>query len=173
MILVEQGRGSSPRFLNFISQFEKQAVQRLHRPRNEIGGIVFPAFLVGTQQLLEERRIDLCAPIILRPDVIEVSAVGQRVLGDNIHIPPIELLIELRLAFVRDKTVAKDHVSWAKAAGISAAEKYGVLGHFGIQRFAIRPVEWRGEHIVTEPITKPVVPLLIIRPMSQDGMEWH
>ena len=72
-----------------------------------------------------------------------------------------------------DEAIAKDHVSGTEASGIGAAEDHGVLGHFRIERLAIGAIEWRGEHVVAEPVAEPMAALFVVRPVSHDGMKGH
>src|SRR5262249_50747312 len=56
------------------------------------------------QQVAEKRRILLCAAKILRADVIEISAVRQRVLGDDINVTAIKFLVEGGLTAMWNET---------------------------------------------------------------------
>src|SRR6266478_1802856 len=93
------------------------------------------------ETLLEERRVNLRAAVVMGADVVQVSAVRQCVLGDNINVAAIEMLVLRRLAIVRREAFAEDHVSWAEAPRISPAVKYRILCHFRKDRFAVRPFE--------------------------------
>ena len=91
VLVMEQRRGRAPLFFDPVPEADEDVVEGLHGPGEDIGGVVFAALFVGAKQLLEERRINLRAAIVLGPDVIEVSAVRQGVLGDDINVPAIEL----------------------------------------------------------------------------------
>src|SRR5207244_1181341 len=88
------------------------------------------------EKLAEKWLVFLSAAEELGTDVLEVGAVRQRVLGDDINIAAIKVLVFFGLATVRGKALAKDHVSGAKAARVGAAEENSVLGHFGIKRLS-------------------------------------
>ena len=120
------------------------------------------AGLSRTVRFLKERWIMLRTAIVLRADVIQVCPIREGVLGDDINVAPIKFLIFNRLFFVRNKAIAENHVGGTKTAGISPAEENSVFRHLRIQWLAIRAFEWRSEHIVAKPITKPVVALFIV-----------
>ena len=51
---------------------------------------------------------------------------------------------------------------------------HGLFAQFGVVgQFAIRSEEWRGEHVMSEPVTEPVVPLFAMRPVAQAGIQGH
>ena len=115
----------------------------------------------------------MCAAVVLCADVVQIGAVGQGILRDKIDIAAIKVNVHRWLAIGGDKTVAEDHVSGAEPSRISAAEKDGVFGHFRVERLAVSAVEWGRKHVVPEPITEPMVALLIIRPVGHNGIERH
>src|SRR5206468_2195289 len=100
----------APRF-DGGAQPAKQPVQWSHPPRQRrlrglrrvslakkwsyCGGLPRPGAL---HQLLEERRIVLCAAVVVGADRVQVSPLRQAVLCENIDIPAIELLILQGLA---------------------------------------------------------------------------
>ena len=168
---MEQRRGRAPLFFDPVPEADEDVVEGLHGPGEDIGGVVFAALFVGAEQLLEERRINLRAAIVLGPDVIEVSAVRQRVLSDNINVAAIELPVQRRQAIAGDEAIAENHVRRCETARVGAAIQNRVLGHFGIERLAVGTVERRREHVVAKPITEPMFVLLIVRPVSENGME--
>src|ERR1043166_695677 len=92
---------------------------------------------------LEEWRIFLRAAVVLRADIIQVCAIRECVLRNEIDIATIEIGVLFGLLRAWHKAVAKDHVSGAKTARISAAVEEGVSGHLGIKRLAIGPLERR------------------------------
>src|SRR5437667_9462453 len=104
-------------------------------------------------------------------DVVQIRRIGQCVLRNDTNIAAVERLIFGGLAVVRRETFAKNHVSGAEAAGVSASEKDGVLRHRRKQRFAIRTLERRGEHVMAKPIAEHVPALITFEPMGQSGIE--
>src|SRR5579863_9198506 len=122
---------------------------------------------------------------ILRAQVIQIGAVRQGVLSNDINVAAVKMLVLLRLAIMRDKTFAEDNVSRAETSRVGAAKENGVPRHFGINQFALDGVfqqffaaggivaqfpivhEWRGEHIMAVPIAEPVVALLAVMPVGQ------
>src|SRR5205823_220021 len=136
--------------------------------------LVIPlALLCRAEKFLEERRINLRAAVVMRADVIEIRAVRQGVLRDDINIAAVKVLVLQRLAFVRDEALAKNRVRRTETTRVRAAVQYRILGHLRVQRLAVRPFErWR-EHIMAEPIPKPMSALLIVRPVRHDGVDWH
>src|SRR5438105_8694385 len=125
---AEPGGRDAAAFFDLVAQIGKESIQRRRGPGKEIGGggVVVQD---GAKKFAEKRLIFLGAAEVLGADVLQVGAVGQSVLGDDIDIAAIVMLIFLGLATVRDKAVAKDHVSGAKAARVGAAEEDGILGH--------------------------------------------
>ena len=105
-------------------------------------------------------------------DVVEIRAVSERVLRDDINIAPIKLRIA-RLALRRNKALAEDGVGRAKTSGISAAVENGVACHLRIDGFAILAVERRREHVVTKPVSEQVVALFVVSPMRHVGLQWN
>ena len=88
-------------------------------------------------QFAEERRVLLVAAEVLRAQVIQVGAVRQRVLGDDINVAPVKFLVLLRLAIMRDKTFAENDVSRAETARVRAAKKNGVTRHLRINELGL------------------------------------
>ncbi|MPN56242.1 hypothetical protein SDC9_203928 [bioreactor metagenome] len=88
-------------------------------------------------------------------------------MGDDINIPPVKGLVELRLIVVWSETFCEDHVRGTEPAGVSATEQNRILRHPGVERLFAIAKGWT-EHIMAEPVSEPVVPLFIIRPMSHD-----
>ncbi len=143
------------------------------------------------EEILEKGRINLCAAIELGADVIQINGIGQGILGDDINIAAIKVLVLNRLATVRNKALAKNHVSGAKAARIRAAKENGIARHLGINHHsvgppgrlvallgvisqpAIGPDKWRSEHIVAKPIAEPVIVLFAMEPMGKPRIERH
>ena len=131
----------------------------------------------------EERRIQLRAAEILRAEIIQISAVGQRILRDEINVAAVIGRIH-RLIFGRDKAFAENHVGRAEPAGVGAAKENGVARHLRINEigvrafhhlcaqlgvvaeFPVRPDKRRREHVVPEPVAEPVVALLALRPVG-------
>ena len=95
----------------------------------------------GFEEILEEGRIDLRAAVVVRADVVQIRAVGQGVLGDDIDIAPVEFGIAALLG--RDEAFAEDHVGRTKPSRIGAPIEHRALRHFGVQ------IEGRCEHVVT------------------------
>ena len=112
-------------------------------------------------QFFKEMRIGLCALIVVRADVLKISAISEGVLGDDVHIASIK--IRVPLVFRRSEALTENKIGGAKSAGIRSAKENGVLIHFRID------VEGRREHIMTVPITKEVVALFVLRPVVQGG----
>src|SRR5579859_6606807 len=85
-----------------------------------------------SEVVAKERRIIFRTPKILGTDVVQICTVRQLVLRDDINIAPVEILLSLRLAGMWDETLAENHVSRTKTAGIGAAKQDGVAGHLRI-----------------------------------------
>ena len=74
---------------------------------------------------------------------------------------------------VRREALAEDGVGRAETAGIGAAVEHRVFGHLRIERFAVRALERRGEHVMAEPVAEPVVALVAVEPVGQAGVKRH
>ena len=107
------------------------------------------------------------AAIVMSADVIEIRAVGQCVLRDDINVAPLKFWVGVCLAARRNKAFAKNHVGRAKAAGVRAAKQNGVARHFRIN------IERRGEHIVPEPVTEKMSALFVVEPVRDDREGRH
>ncbi len=141
----------------------------------------------------EKRRVHLFGAVVLGAEIIQISAVGQRVLGDEITVAPVEFLVLFRLATVRNEAVAENRVGGAKTAGVGAAEEDGVAVHFRINQRGVGRIfqqrgaelvvvaqfaglgvgEGRSEHVVAEPEAEPVVALLALVPMREARPQRH
>src|SRR5262245_21630175 len=101
-------------------------------------------------------------------DIIQVGPVRQRVLSNQITVTAIEIWIT-RLATSRNEALAENHVGRAKAPRIRPPENNRITRHFRVNelglswvfrhffpklgivsQFAIRPVKWRREHVMTK-----------------------
>ena len=176
--------GPAARF-DFRAQIGEELVDGHEHPRNKIRLVVLLDLARPAEQLLEKRRIFLGAPIIMRADVAEVSAVGQRVLRNQINVAAVENRIFGLLAG-RNEALTKDHVSRVKAAGIGPTEEHSVPIHFGIDQVAtrlfhqlfaqlfviaqlsVRPFERRRKHVMPKPISEIMPALLVVFPMRHD-----
>src|SRR5690606_15471893 len=121
--------------------------------------------LLGAEEIDEEEWILLGASVVVGADVIEVGAIGERVLGNQVDVAAVE--VRVPLFGRRQLALAKDHVGRIEPAGISASKQNGIRGHRRIN------LEWRLEHVVTKPKAEQMAALFIIRPMREDGMDWH
>src|SRR5512143_1584336 len=99
MLVHKPRRESAPLLLNSVTQPNKQMVEWLRRPGQEIGrAIRAGAIGLGTEQFLKERRVNLGAPVVMGADVVQIGAIRQRVLGNNVDVAAVELFVELGLA---------------------------------------------------------------------------
>ena len=113
----------------------------------------------------EKSRVNLCATRIMGTDVIQISAVGQCVLGDDVHVAPVK--IGVPTIFRVDEAFAKNKVGWAKAAWIRSSKKDGVAFHLWVD------IKWRCEHVVPVPVAKEMAALFVIRPIVKCGANWQ
>ena len=116
-------------------------------------------------QFLKEMGVGLRALIVVRANVLKISAISEGVLGDDVHVSPVK--IRVPLVFRRSEALTENEIGGAKPAGIRSAKEDGVLIHFRID------VERRREHIVTVPIAKEVVALFVFRPVVQGRPQWQ
>src|SRR5207244_8362465 len=75
----------------------EQRVQRGQSAREHIRRIVLLTLLLRSGQFLEEGRVDLLAAIVMSTDIIQISAISQSVLRDDIDVAAVEFLICLWL----------------------------------------------------------------------------
>ena len=181
LVRLEPRRPGPPLPLDAGPQRLENVVQRLE-PR---GRAVENLRQFGREEHLEKRRVQSAAPVVLRTDVVQISRVGQRVLGDDIAVPPVKILVLLRLAAVRNEALAKDHVGRAKPPRVRPAVHHRVARHFGINHVGVgspsgpapaapdrksvcRPArQRRREHVMPVPVAEPVPALLAVKPMRQ------
>ena len=97
-------------------------------------------------------------------DVIQISAVSQRVLSDDVNVTPVKLRIPPILRVY--KTFTKNKVGGAKPAGIRSSKKDGVAFHLRVD------IKWRCEHVVPVPVAKEMTALLVVRPVVQGRAHW-
>ena len=110
-----------------------RAVKIRVQRRDEAGQQIGLVGLVLEQragQFAEKGRVNLLAAEILSAEVIQIRAVGQGILSDEINVPAVKILVLGRLAIVRNEAFAKNHVGGTKTAGIGAAKQDRVLGPF-------------------------------------------
>ena len=110
-------------------------------------------------QFLKERGVGLRALIVVRANVLKISAISEGVLGDDVHIASIK--IRVPLMFRRSEALTEYEIGGAKPAGVRAAKEDGVAIHFRIN------VKGWGEHVMSVPIAKEVVALFVLRPVVQ------
>src|SRR5439155_11976739 len=108
MVGFEPGSEGAAALFDARAQSLKVVVERHDGASQQVGGIVLLALLARPEQLLEKRRVWLRAAIVLGADVIQVGAIGQRGLGDDIDVAAIKMLVLGRLAIVRDEALAED-----------------------------------------------------------------
>src|SRR5688572_20870757 len=109
----------------------------------------------------------------MRADVVQVRAVRQGVLRDEIDIAPIKLRVT-RLLARGNEALAKDHVSRIEAAWISPPEEDGVACHFGVDWLVVLVrVERGSEHVMAEPVAEEVSPLFVFLPMRHNRPDRH
>src|SRR5262245_14544856 len=108
----------------------------------------------------------------MRADVVQVSSIGQSVLGNDVNIAPVKVRVRSRFAVGGKETVAKDHVGWRKSAWIRSAEQNGVASHLGVDQvpvgsfhrflaqfwivgqFPIGSDKRRRKHVMPEPVAE-------------------
>jgi hypothetical protein len=166
---IEEGGTAAAAFLDAIPQTEEQPIHRTHQASDNVRllkRVRESDFLRTTHEFGEERRIILRAAIVLGADVVEVRAVGQRVLRDEIHIATVEVAVhEVPLAR-RNEALGKNHVGRVEASGVGAAVQNRVTIHQGVKRLVgLWILERRREHVVSEPVAEVVAALLVVSPM--------
>src|SRR5947207_3283908 len=95
-----------PLGLDFRPQAGKKVVQGRHGLSELIGVEILFLFRGSAEQLLEKRSIFLLASVVVRPDVLEIRSIGQRILGDEVNIAPIKAWISPALG--RDEAFTKN-----------------------------------------------------------------
>ena len=192
VIVLEEGFTDAPLLLDVVAEREEEVIQGPRQPGEEVGLVAAFDLLGAAREFREERRINLRAAIVVGADVVEVGAVGQRVLGDERHVAPVVGRVhEVALAGGRE-ALAEDHVGRIETSGIGAAVEHGVAVHLGIDQFALGRLhqflaalgivgelarrgilERRREHVVAEPVAEVVTALLVVRPVREDGPRRH
>ena len=119
----------------------------------------FTTVIDFSNQFLKEMGVVLCARIVVSPDVLEVSAVCEGVLGDNVHIASVK--VRVTFVFRVNEAFAENKIGGAESAGISASKENSVLIHLGIN------VKGRCKHIVPVPIAEEVIALFVFGPVVQ------
>src|SRR5206468_3596848 len=103
-----------------------------------------------------KERIYLGAAIVLGANGVEIGGFGQTVLGDDINVAAVKVLVCARQATAWQKAFAKDHVSRAKKARVTAAKEHRIARHLRIQGLSVCACEGRLEHVMTVPVSEPV-----------------
>ena len=163
-------------FLNGLTDAGEKPVKGRRGARHDISGPVLLALGGAAQDFLKERRVEasylLGAAMVVGADVIQIGAVGEGILGDDVHVSAVKFWVA-GLAIRRGEALGKHHVSRTKASRIGAAVQNRIAGHFWIDWLAVLAFERRAEHVVPKPVAKQVVALFVVGPMRHVRLKRH